>query len=55
MLDAENEVFNAQITASDSEYDARIAVYRLILALGRLSPEALGLQASAPPARVTTE
>jgi adhesin transport system outer membrane protein len=47
VLDAENEVFNAQINATDSEYDARIAVYRLILAIGRLTPGALGIQASA--------
>ena len=55
VLDAENEVFNAQIGASDAEYDARIAVYRLILALGRLTPEGLGIQAAAAPAPVSTE
>ena len=55
VLDAENEVFNAQITATDAEYDARIAVYRLILGLGRLTPVALGIQAGAPDAPVSTE
>ncbi len=48
VLDAENEVFRAQISATDAEYDARIAVYRLILGLGRLTPEGLGIQAAAP-------
>ena len=39
VLDAENEVFNAQINATGAEYDARTAVYRMLLALGRLTPE----------------
>ena len=33
VLDAENEVFNAQIGAADAAYDARIAVYRLLFSL----------------------
>ena len=41
VLDAENEVFNAQISATDADFDMRIAIYRVILALGRLRPEAL--------------
>ena len=41
VLDAENEVFNAQITAVDADFDRRIAVYRLILAIGRLKPQVL--------------
>jgi adhesin transport system outer membrane protein len=48
VLDAENEVFRAQISATDAEYDARIAVYRLVLGLGRLTPEGLGIAAAAP-------
>ncbi len=55
VLDAENEVFNAQITATDAEYDARIAVYRLILGLGRLTPAALGIRAAAAAAPVSAE
>jgi len=39
VLDAENEVFNAQINETGAEYDARTAVYRMLLALGRLTPE----------------
>ena len=55
VLDAENEVFNAQINATDAEYDARIAVYRLVLGLGRLTPEGLGIQAAAASAPVAAE
>ena len=55
VLDAENEVFNAQITATDAEYDARIAGYRLILGLGRLTAVALGIPAAAAGAPVSTE
>ncbi len=55
VLDAENEVFYALITATDAEYDARIAVYRLILGLGRLTPAALGIRAAAAAAPVSAE
>ena len=41
VLDAENEVFNAQINAVDAEYDGRIAAYRLVLATGLLEAENL--------------
>ena len=41
VLDAENEVFNAQIGAADAAFDARIALYRLLFAMGRMSPESL--------------
>ena len=39
LLDAENEVFNAQISAADAAFDARIAVYRMLFAIGRMTPE----------------
>ncbi|MCK5446438.1 MAG: TolC family outer membrane protein [Rhodospirillaceae bacterium] len=41
VLDAENEVNNAQINYTSSSYDERIAVYQLLLAMGRLNPEYL--------------
>ena len=43
VLDAENEVFNAQIDLTDAEFDSRIAEYRLLLAMGRMTPATLGL------------
>ncbi|MSP67682.1 MAG: hypothetical protein EXQ96_06225 [Alphaproteobacteria bacterium] len=42
VLDAENEVFNARINATSAQHDARVAVYRVLLATGRLSPETIG-------------
>jgi adhesin transport system outer membrane protein len=41
VLDAENEVFNAQIGATDAAFDARIAVYRLLFSMGRMTPGAM--------------
>ena len=41
VLDAENEVFNAQIGAVDAEFEARVALYRLLFAIGRMSPESV--------------
>ena len=38
LLDAENEVFTAQISAADAAFDARIAVYRMLFAIGRMTP-----------------
>ena len=38
LLDAENEVFIAQISAADAAFDARIAVYRMLFAIGRMTP-----------------
>jgi adhesin transport system outer membrane protein len=38
ILDAQSEVFSAQIEAVDAEFDSYIAVYRLLLAIGRLQP-----------------
>lgn len=37
VLDAENEVFNARINLTSAQYDARIAAYQVLLAMGQLS------------------
>ena len=41
LLDAENEVFIAQISAADAAFDSRIAVYRMLFAIGRMTPESI--------------
>ena len=41
LLDAENEVFNAQISAADAGFDTRIAVYRMLFAIGRMTPASI--------------
>ena len=41
LLDAENEVFNAQISAADAAFDSRIAVYRMLFAIGRMKPASI--------------
>jgi adhesin transport system outer membrane protein len=46
VLDAENEVFNAQIGATDAAFDARIAVYRLLFSMGRMTSGAMMQSAS---------
>jgi adhesin transport system outer membrane protein len=43
VLDAENEVNNAQVNYTSAAYDERIAVYQLLQAIGRLDPTTLGL------------
>jgi adhesin transport system outer membrane protein len=43
VLDAEGEVFNAQINRIEAEYDARLAIYRVIFATGQLDGKTLGL------------
>lgn len=43
VLDAENEVNNAQINYTAATYAERTAIFQLLLALGRLTPENLGL------------
>jgi len=43
VLDAENEVNSAQINFTSASYDERIAVYQLLLAIGRLTPAYLRL------------
>jgi adhesin transport system outer membrane protein len=52
VLDAQNEVFNAQINQVAADYDARTAAYRLVLAMGRLDAEHLtpGLAQAEPAA-----
>lgn len=44
VLDAENEVNNAQINYTSAAYDERVAIYQLLLSMGRLNPEYLMLQ-----------
>ena len=43
VLDAEGEVFNAQINRIEAEYDARLAIYRVMFATGQLTEQNLGL------------
>lgn len=43
VLDAENEFYTARIAQVGAAYEARSAVYRLLLAIGELNPETLGL------------
>ena len=43
VLDAESEVFNAQINYTSASYDERLAVFQLLLAMGRLNPVYLRL------------
>jgi adhesin transport system outer membrane protein len=43
VLDAEGEVFNAQINRIEADYDARLAIYRVMFATGRLDDKTLGL------------
>lgn len=46
VLDAENEVSNAQINFTAATYDERLSVYQLLLSMGRLSPSHLNLPLS---------
>lgn len=41
VLDAQNEVFSAQINEASADHDTRTAAYRLLLAMGRLDAEHL--------------
>ncbi len=43
VLDAENEVSNAQINFTAASYDERLAIYQLLLSMGRLNPANLKL------------
>ena len=45
VLDAESEIFNAQINFTVAAYYERIAVYQLLLAMGRLNAQNLELAA----------
>ncbi|MBT6220871.1 MAG: TolC family outer membrane protein [Rhodospirillales bacterium] len=44
VLDAENEVINAQINYTSATFDERIAIYQLMLAMGRLNATYLNLE-----------
>jgi hypothetical protein len=57
VLDAESEMFNARINLVAAQHDARIAVYRLMLSMGRLTLENAGnlaqsSRATAPDANI---
>lgn len=41
VLDAENDVFNAQINLVGAQYDGYLSIFRLLEAMGRLTPERL--------------
>lgn len=43
VLDAENEVSNAQINYTAASYDERLSIYQLLLSMGRLNPTFLNL------------
>ena len=43
VLDAESEIFNAQINFTSASYDQTLAIYQLLLGMGRLTPVSLGL------------
>ncbi len=49
VLDAENEVYSARLTYSSAQYDARIAAYAVLLAIGRLEIETLAGTAATKP------
>jgi adhesin transport system outer membrane protein len=50
VLDAENEVYSAQINYTDVSYEARLAVYKLMKAMGRLDLDSIERDtAQAPP------
>ena len=46
VLDSENELYSRQIDYTSASYDEQLAVFQLLLAMGRLSPEFLGLNPS---------
>ena len=45
VLDAQNDVFNAQINLVGAQYDMYLGVYRLLQAMGRLTPDRIGATA----------
>jgi adhesin transport system outer membrane protein len=49
VLDAENEVFSARIAYTSASYDARLAVYQLLSAIGRLEFDRIGTALTLPP------
>jgi adhesin transport system outer membrane protein len=44
VLDAEVEYFNVLSNRLNAAYDAKLAAYKLLLAMGRLNPQVLGLE-----------
>ncbi|MGH6719326.1 MAG: TolC family outer membrane protein [Alphaproteobacteria bacterium] len=54
VLDAQNEVFDAQINEASADFDMRVAGYRVLLAMGRLDAEGLvlALSGAGDPAEV---
>lgn len=55
VLDAQNEIFDAQINAANAAFDARVAVYRLLRAMGRLYSDNVISTAFLEPAASLTE
>jgi len=43
VLDAENEIFNARINFVQASYDEQIAIFQLLLAMGQLNADLLGV------------
>lgn len=54
VLDAENEVFTARINYTSAVFEAHIATYRLLAAMGRLKPEVLEAVALGPASETDT-
>ena len=56
VLDAESEISNARINYASASFDEKVAVYQLLLAMGRLaSPDLIGAEPSkAPPGEPKT-
>ncbi len=46
VLDAENEIFNARINFVQAAYDEQIAIFQLLLAMGQLNADLLGIDES---------
>ncbi len=49
VLDAENEVYSARIAYTSAVYDARIATFQLLAAIGRLEFDRIGAALTLPP------
>jgi adhesin transport system outer membrane protein len=47
VLDAENELYNARINLVSASFDARRAIYRVLLAIGQMTPDNLGVRLAA--------
>ena len=48
VLDAEGEIFNAQINLINAEADAQIAAYQIMAGIGRLRPGLFGVNSLQP-------